>query len=396
MKSETILIVDDTPENVDILNELLSDFKRKVATNGEKSLQIARSDDPPDLILLDIDMPKMDGFEVCRRLKSDPNTQNIPVIFLTAQTDKKTTVEGFKLGACDFMTKPFYPEELMVRVKTQLDLTEARRKLEATIQQMEITNTLLKQSGEEMSRQKKIIEEEKKKADSLLLNVLPESVAKELKERGHVTPRYFPIATVRFADLVGFSKISKGLSPTELVDELNYLFVGFDLILERNNLEKIKTIGDGYMAAGGLPIPNSSNPLDAVRAGLEMIQFVKRIRVENQKSRKPLWEVRVGIHTGELVAGIIGKNKFVYDIWGSTVNVASRMESAGELGRVNISGITYQLVKDKFNCTYRGNIDVKNMGKMDLYFCSEDIVGHDVALARPENNYSSLSEDQPY
>jgi len=390
MKSETILIVDDTPENVDILNELLSDFKRKVATNGEKSLQIAGSDDPPDLILLDIDMPKMDGFEVCRRLKSDPYTQNIPVIFLTAQTDKKTTVEGFKLGACDFMTKPFYPEELMVRVKTQLDLTEARRKLEATIQQMEISNNLLKQSSQEMSRQKTIIEQEKKKADSLLLNVLPESVAVELKERGHVTPRHFPIATVLFADLVGFTKISKGLSPTELVDELNYLFVGFDLILERNNMEKIKTIGDGYMAAGGLPIPNNSNPLDAVKAGLEMIQFVERIKVENEKSGKPPWEVRVGIHTGELVAGIIGKNKFVYDIWGSTVNAASRMESAGELGKVNISGITYQLVKDKFKCTYRGNIDVKNMGKMDLYFCDEDPGGEDAVLPKPEPNNSPL------
>src|SRR5258708_9399746 len=174
MNDDTILIVDDTPENIDILNGLLSDFKRKVATTGEKALQIASSVDPPDLILLDIDMPQMDGFEVCRRLKSDPRTQNIPVIFLTAKVDKKTTVEGFKLGACDFMTKPFNPEELMVRVKTQLDLTEARRKLEATIQQMEISTTLLKQSGEEMSRQKKIIQEQKKKADSLFLNVLPE------------------------------------------------------------------------------------------------------------------------------------------------------------------------------------------------------------------------------
>jgi DNA-binding response OmpR family regulator len=393
MNDKTILIVDDTPENVDILNELLSDFRRKVATNGEKALQIAGSDDPPDLVLLDIDMPKMDGFEVCRRLKSNLLTQSIPVIFLTAQTDKKTTVEGFKVGGCDFMTKPFNPEELMVRVKTQLDLTEARRKLETTIQQMEITNKLLKQSGEEMSRQKTIIEQEKKKADSLLLNVLPESVAKELKETGHVLPCHFPIATVLFADLAGFSKISKGLSPKDLVDELNYLFVGFDLILENNNLEKIKTIGDGYMAAGGLPIPNNSNPVDAVKAGLEMIQFVKRIKRENEKSGKPPWEVRVGIHTGDLIAGIIGKNKFVYDVWGSTVNAASRMESAGELGKVNISGITYQLVKDKFKCTYRGNIEVKNMGKMDLYFCDDEPAGKDLILEKKHLNTSTLYEN---
>lgn len=384
---KTILIVDDTPENIDILDGLLQDYRKKVATNGEKALQIAFSEDPPDLILLDIEMPKMDGFEVCKRLKSDPLTKDIPVIFLTAQTDKKTTIEGFKIGACDFMTKPFNPEELMVRVKTQLDLTEARRKLEATIQQMEISSALLKQSAEEMSRQNITIEEERRKADSLLLNVLPEFVARELKERGHVTPRHFPIATVLFADLVGFSKISKGLTPKEIVDELSYLFVGFDLILEKNNMEKIKTIGDGYMAAGGVPIPNTSNPVDVVKAGIEMVKFVNRIRAENEKSGRPSWEVRIGIHTGELVAGVIGKNKFVYDIWGVTVNAASRMESAGEPGKVNISGITYQLVKDKFNCTYRGNIDVKNMGKLDLYFCNDDSESK-VVLPTPQTSNS--------
>ena len=219
-----------------------------------------------------------------------------------------------------------------------------------------------------MSRQKNAVEEERRKADSLLLNVLPEYVARELKESGHVTPRHFSIATVLFADLAGFSKLSQGLTPKEIVDELTQLFVEFDFILERNNMEKIKTIGDGYMAAGGLPLPNSSNPVDGVRAGLEMIESLKKIKEKNEKSGKPAWEVRIGIHTGDLVAGVIGKNKFVYDIWGATVNAASRMESAGEAGKVNISGITYQLVKDKFDCVRRGNIEVKNMGKMDMYF----------------------------
>lgn len=373
MSESTILIVDDTPENIDILNALLGGYRRKVATNGENALRIAQSSEPPDLILLDIDMPVMDGFEVCRRLKSDPTTSGIPVIFLTAQTDKKTTVQGFQLGASDFMTKPFHPEELTVRVKTQLDLTEATRKLESTIQQMEISSGLLKISNEEMSRQKVIIEEEKKKSDSLLLNVLPELVAKELKERGHVAPRHFPLATVLFADLVGFSRISRKLTPNDIVDELNYLFVGFDLILERNELEKIKTMGDGYMAAGGVPVPNSSNPTNAVRAGLEMVQFVNKVGAENEKSGKPVWQVRVGIHSGELVAGVIGKNKFIYDIWGSTVNAASRMESAGNPGAVSISGITYQLVKDKFKCSPGSLTEVKNMGKMEMYFVESEL-----------------------
>jgi len=367
MTDKTILIVDDTPENIDILSGLLTDSKKKVATNGKKALELAMGTDPPDLILLDIDMPGMSGFEVCAALKSNPQTKDIPVIFLTAQTDKKTTVEGFKLGASDFMTKPFHPEELKVRVKTQLDLREAQQRLESTIRQMETTAVLLKNSSDAMAQQKGEIEEARKKLDSLLLNVLPDYVARELKEKGHVAPRHFPVASVLFADLVGFSGLCKGLTPKAIIDELNYLFVGFDMIVEKNNLEKIKTIGDGYMAAGGIPVPNSSNPVEAVTAALEMVE---NIRKANEKSGKPLWDIRIGIHTGDLIAGVIGKNKFAYDIWGEAVNTASRMESAGEPGKVNISGITYQLVKDKFNCTYRGNIEVKNMGKMDMYFVS--------------------------
>jgi adenylate cyclase len=367
MDVKTILIVDDTPENIDILQALLTGFKKKVATTGQKALQIARAD-TPDLILLDIDMPEMDGFEVCRRLKADAQTSSIPVIFLTAHTDKETIVKGFELGASDFISKPFNPGELMVRMKTHLDLAETRQRLESTIQQMEMSSLLLKQSSEEMNRQRNATEEERKKAQALLLNVLPEFVARELNEKGVVSPRHYPIATVLFADLAGFTKLTKGLTPIEIVNELNNLFMGFDEILEQNQLEKIKTIGDGYMAAGGLPVPNGTNPADAVRAGLRMIALVEKIRNENEKSGKPAWEVRIGIHTGDLIAGVIGKNKFAYDIWGIAVNTASRMESAGEAGKVNISGITYQLVKDKFNCTPRGHIEVKNMGKMDMYF----------------------------
>ncbi|MEX2233073.1 MAG: adenylate/guanylate cyclase domain-containing protein [Cyclobacteriaceae bacterium] len=365
---KTILLVDDTAENIDILNELLMPFKRKVAMNGEKALALANSANPPDIILLDIDMPGMNGFEVCENLKRNPDTQDIPVIFLTADTNKKTTVKGFKLGACDFMTKPFDPGELMVRVKTQLELLESRQKLETIVHQLELSSALLKQSGEELNRQKNALEEEKKTANNLLLNVLPEYVARELREKGHVTPRHFPIATVLFADLVNFSTLSKGMSPSEIVDELNTLFVGFDDILEQNNMEKIKTIGDGYMAAGGVPIQNSTNPVDAVKSGLEMCVFVKKMQELNAEAGKPIWDIRIGINTGDLIAGVIGKSKFVYDVWGISVNTASRMESAGEPGKVNISGITYQLVKEKFNCVPRGKLDVKNMGKMDMYF----------------------------
>ncbi len=333
----TILMVDDTPENIHILNELLVDFKRKVATNGEKALKIAGGEKKPDLILLDINMPGMSGLEVCEELKKEKSTADIPIIFLTAQTDKETTIQGFKLGANDYITKPFDPDELMMRVKTQLNL----------------------------KLQKNIIELEKKKSEDLLLNILPEEVAQELKENGASAPQYFKKATVLFADIVGFTRLTKGMAPDKLVTELNGIFHGLDDITEKHNLEKIKMLGDGYMAVGGVPIENESNPNEAINAGLEMIDFINLVNEKNG-SEIP-WNLRIGIHTGELIAGVIGKKKFAFDIWGDTVNIASRMETGAEPGKVNISRMTYDLVKDQFECEPRGMIPVKNMGEMEMF-----------------------------
>ena len=176
-----------------------------------------------------------------------------------------------------------------------------------------------------------------------------------------------------FADLVGFTKIAEKMSPEELVQELDDCFQAFDEILERHHMEKIKTIGDGYMGAGGLPVPNDTNPNDAVKAGLEILAYLNKQNEKRKLQRKRIWKVRIGIHTGELVAGVIGKNKFAYDIWGDTVNLASRMESSGESDKVNISGATYELVKDFFKCTHRGKVQAKNKGEVDMYFIEEAI-----------------------
>lgn len=229
-----------------------------------------------------------------------------------------------------------------------------KEKLEGMLMQMEESTALL--------------EKEKEKSDRLLMTILPESIAMELRERGHAKAQQFDMATVLFADLVDFTLITKDMSAEQVVSELNWIFVGFDFIVDRYNMERIKTIGDGYMAVGGVPLRNNTNPVDVVNAGLQINEFIQRLSKENMKSGKPAWKVRVGIHTGEVVAGVIGKSKFSYDIWGTTVNIASRMESASEAGKVNISGTTYELVKDKFHCTHRGNIIVKNMGTMEMYF----------------------------
>jgi PAS domain S-box-containing protein len=229
----------------------------------------------------------------------------------------------------------------------------------------------LNMSNLEIRKQKDEIEFEREKSDQLLLNILPEFVAKELKEEGHVIPRYFKSATILFADLVGFTNLCKGLSPEQILYELNYIFVGFDYILEKHGLEKIKTIGDGYMAGGGLPIPNDTHPSDAVKAGLEMIAYVNRVSKENKSTARPPWQAKVGIHTGELTAGVIGKSKFAYDVWGRSVNTANRMESTCEGGKVNVSGATYELIKNEFDCVHRGAIKVKNMGELQMYYVNK-------------------------
>jgi class 3 adenylate cyclase len=236
----------------------------------------------------------------------------------------------------------------------------------------QIANRKLAKQKAEIEAQKKLIETERKKSEELLLNILPYEIANELKEKGLARPRSYNMVTVLFTDFKGFTTISEKLSPEQIVDKLNFFFQKFDEIAEKHRLEKIKTIGDGYMCAGGIPIENTTNPVDAVRAGLEMQAFMNEWNRAQESKGLPTFGLRVGINTGPLVAGVIGKNKFAYDVWGDTVNLASRMESSGEVGKVNISGITYTWVKHYFECTYRGKIEAKNKGEVDMYFVERE------------------------
>ncbi|MEI8202246.1 MAG: adenylate/guanylate cyclase domain-containing protein [Bacteroidota bacterium] len=223
----------------------------------------------------------------------------------------------------------------------------------------------LEQKVEERTHQ---LQAEKKKSDKLLLNILPAATAEELKEKGFSIPRYYKMVTILFTDFQAFSKSASAITPKELLQILNQFFMAFDDIIEKHNLEKIKTIGDAYMCAGGLPIENTSNAIDAVGAACEMHNWVAKWNTDRISKGLDTWEMRVGVHTGELIAGVIGKKKFVYDVWGDAVNIASRMEANGEIGKVNISQATYELVKNQFSCTYRGKIEAKGMGEIDMYF----------------------------
>ena len=223
-------------------------------------------------------------------------------------------------------------------------------------------------------RQRNRIRREHDRSEALLLNILPQEVAAELKEKGNADAKHFDSVSILFSDFKGFTQLSEQVTPAELVAELNTCFKAFDGIMEKYRIEKIKTIGDAYMAAGGLPDPQYGSPADVVRAALEMQEFMRAHKVEREAQGKPYFEMRVGIHSGPVVAGIVGVKKFQYDIWGDTVNTASRMESSGEVGQVNISEATYEFVKEQagslFDFTPRGKVQAKGKGEMEMYFVS--------------------------
>ncbi|MCU0329056.1 MAG: response regulator [Chitinophagales bacterium] len=332
----TILIVDDESDNIDIIADYLEqenpDYQLLQAANGQLALKIIEKN-LPDLILTDWNMPVMDGLELVQALKNQELTRDIPVIMQTAETEDTQLKKAFEAGVMDYIKKPVSRLELIARVKSALALRQAQ-----------------------------------KRTEELLLNILPKEVAEELKEKGKVKPKPFEQATILFTDFKGFSSITQGMEAEAIVEELDKVFMAMDRIIARYNLEKIKTIGDAYMCAGGIPIINQTHALDAINAAFAIQTWMAEYKQTQIANNQPYFECRLGIHTGKVVAGVVGESKFAYDIWGSAVNVASRMESSGEAGMVNISGTTYELIKDQFQCTYRGKIPIKNMGEVDMYF----------------------------
>jgi class 3 adenylate cyclase/GAF domain-containing protein len=256
-----------------------------------------------------------------------------------------------------------------VTLKTK-DLTSIERLCNQIAGAVKVVSLL---QSTQIAREEAVVAKEeaevaREESDHLLENVLPKSIAKELKENGSVEPVLYESVSVLFTDFVGFTTAASTMSPTELIQELDGCFSQFDEVANRNSLEKLKTIGDAYMCAGGLPIPTEHHAIDTVLAALEFRAFMKQMAEVKEHLGFPFWQIRIGIHTGPVTAGVIGKNKFAYDIWGDTVNIASRMESSGKPGEVNISGSTYAIIKDLFDCEYRGKVKAKGKGELDMYF----------------------------
>ena len=247
-----------------------------------------------------------------------------------------------------------------------------------------------------LKMQSDAIEREREQSDRLLLNILPEEIATELKTGSAVKPVCFDSASVLFTDFQGFTKIAESLSPEDLVGELDRCFSYFDAVTARHNLEKLKTIGDSFMCAGGIPIPNQTHAVDCILAAVEIQAFMNQMKALKAENGLPYWELRLGIHSGPLVAGVIGEKKFAYDVWGDTVNTASRAESSGAVGRINITGATYERVRDYFNCEHRGTVAAKNKGEIDMYFVN----GIQPALSRdgdgrvPNEKFRDMLQDR--
>jgi adenylate cyclase len=327
-----VLIVDDTPTNVSVVSGVLKDsFRTKVATNGEKALAIANAAEKPDLILLDVMMPGMDGYEVCRRLKDNPTTRDIPVIFLTAKIEEVDEEKGFDVGAVDYIHKPFSAPIVLARVRTQLALKEALTEAQ----------------------------DARTQADQLLHALLPKKAADEIRSIGTVIPRRYENVAVLFCDVTNFTAYCDKHEPEEVVSRLDALFVIFERIAAKHQLEKIKTIGDGFMAAAGL-LHKVDDPVGrAVRCGLEMTSTLIDAHLD--------WEVRVGVHSGPVVAGVVGQERYQFDIWGDTVNVAARMVGMSAPGSVATTKAIFDQFGADFHGEALGELHVKGKGTISVF-----------------------------
>ena len=325
-----ILLVDDAPENIQVAHAILKDsYKTRIATSGAKALELAHVEPRPDLILLDINMPGMDGYEVCTRLKADPLTRDIPVIFLTARTEAEDETRGFETGAVDYIHKPFSPPVVLARVQTQLNLRDAR---------------------EQLAREKALV-------DRLLDNTLPASAVTELKATGRVAPRRFEGVAVVFVDLVGFTQYCDQHTAEEVVGSLSDLFILFEAAAHRHGLEKIKTVGDAFLATAGLLQPVADPLRAAVDCALEIVAAVPAVHQG--------WQVRAGVHCGTVMAGIVGQERYQFDIWGDTVNVAARLTSAAAPQSVALTeGAASGL--PGLTLTPRGSVELKGKGAVPL------------------------------
>jgi class 3 adenylate cyclase len=344
VQSSRVLVVDDNAANRDVLARRLTREGHEVVTaaNGASALELVAAQEF-DLVLLDLIMPEMNGFDVLRRLKAAEHTSHVPVIVISALDELDSVVRCIEAGAEDYLTKPFNPVLLRARIGASLEKKRLR------------------------DREKKFIadlEQERQRSESLLLNILPQSIVNRMRKGEMVIADRVTEATVLFCDLVGFTALTQQLPADRTIDFLSRIFSAFDRLAVEHGVEKIKTIGDAYMAAAGIPEPQSDHVMRIAALAPRMLEAVDSIAGTTGLRL----QARIGIHTGPIMAGVIGTHKFVYDVWGDTVNTASRMESHSLPGRIQVSGATCAALGDSFRLEPRGAMDIKGKGMMETFF----------------------------
>ena len=340
---QKILIIEDSPVVQILLVKLLTKQGYEVvkAISGEIGVELAQ-EQIPDLILLDIVLPGIDGYDACKLLKSDDRTAHIPVIFISMLNSAESKIRGFEAGAVDYILKPFQASEVLARVDTHIRLRYLQSQLEEKNQQ------LLK---------------EKQKSERLLCHVLPKSIAQELLNTGNCAAQLFTDTTVCFADIVDFTATSSTLKPEVIIYELNDVFTAFDRICLENNCERMKTIGDAYLFVSGMPESNPDHAASVAKSALEMVAFLDK---RNKTADLP-WRIRVGINSGPLVGGVVGTDKYLYDIFGDTVNISSRVQKSAQPMQVNVSSATYEHLKGLFRFTDGNTVEMKGKGMQTVY-----------------------------
>jgi adenylate cyclase len=343
-----ILVIDDNESNRDLLARQLARDGHAVETvaSGREGLALVR-ERSFDLILLDVLMPEMSGYEVLATLKRDSQTAEIPVIMISALDEMDSIVRCIEAGAVDYLPKPFAPALLRARIRSSLENKLLRDRERAMMQEIRLA---------------------KERNESLLLSILPRAVVDRINGGAAMVADHIPEATIVFADIVNFTPFSGKLSPADVVGVLNRIFSAFDRLVDQHKAEKIKTIGDGYMVAVGIPEPCDDHVAIAARLSLTMLDSFAAIRREIDA---PI-DLRIGLHTGPAIAGVIGERKFAYDIWGTTVNIASRMESHGAPGRVHVSKAVADRLAGQFRFVPRGAVEVKGAGLMETFWLERE------------------------
>jgi class 3 adenylate cyclase len=339
-ESGFLLVADDDPGNRDMLARRLqrAGYQVALAENGRQALELVRAA-KFDLVLLDLIMPDLDGLQVLQQMKADPALRHVPVIMLSALDDEQGIARCIEAGASDYVAKPFNPVFLRARIRAELERKRLRDQEQVYLRQIQL---------------------EQENSERLLLNVLPKAIADRLKHGESGIVDSFPEVTVLFADLADFTELSARLPAAHLVRLLNGIFSALDELARRHGLEKIKTIGDAYLAVAGVPVPRPDHAEAVADFALAAREALEAFNREHDSTLS----MRIGIHTGPVIAGIIGTDKFAYDLWGDTVNTASRMESHGQPGAIQVSDVTCERLKHRYELVERGAIEVKGKGQM--------------------------------